>query len=64
VDTYDGLDLARLFKPIRDAMAMAFIVCAMFFHHELVRVIIWIGRDHAQHVLEGLLKNLRVGGAS
>ena len=51
MDTFEGLEIARLFKPLRDALTLAFLVCALFFRDELVAVFLYIVQEHAQHIV-------------
>jgi len=64
VDTYDSLELARLFKVFRDALSIAFVVCALFFREELVAVILYIAEEHAHKVLEEFLEVLNIDVAT
>jgi hypothetical protein len=56
MDTYEALSIARQFKLFRDALAVAFVICAILFREELVAVIMYISQEHARHVVERLLE--------
>ena len=65
MDAYDGLEIARLFKPLRDALALAVLVCALFFRDELVAVLLYIAQERAQHIVEDLSDIMKIDdGAS
>lgn len=64
MDAYDGLEIARLFRPLRDALALAVLVCALFFRDELVAVLLYIAQKRALHIVEDLPDILNIDGAS
>lgn len=58
MDTYDSLELAREFKPLRKILGLACAVVAIFFNDELVSFIIAISQEHAANILEPFLEEL------
>ncbi|MFC7500831.1 hypothetical protein [Nocardioides sp. GCM10030258] len=58
MDTYDSLDLAQEYKPLRKILGFAFVTAAIFFNNELVSFIIAISQEHAANILEPFLETL------
>ncbi|MDQ6933913.1 MAG: hypothetical protein M3130_01195 [Actinomycetota bacterium] len=60
----EGLEIARLFKPLRDALAVAFIVSAALFRDGLIAVILYVSQEHAHHVSDAISKALKLEGTA
>ncbi|MFC5678757.1 hypothetical protein [Aeromicrobium endophyticum] len=58
MDTYDSLELAREFKPLRKILGFVLVVAAIFFNDELVSFIIAISQEHTANILEPFLETL------
>lgn len=61
MDEYELIGLARWVRPLRHAIVLAVVVCAIFFPEELVAVILSICDDHARRYIDQFIEVLPTG---